>query len=136
MLRLLIEWLLNAVALVITAYVVPDFEVDGFGPALIAALVVGLLNVTLGWLLSILTFPLVWLLPRLMMLVIDAWCCTLRRNWFQGSDQAVSGRVYRRDCAGADPHRVCLCVVSRGRRICEQCLNGGTLSRDRTSNLA
>ena len=72
MLRLLIEWLLNALALVITAYVVPDFEVDGFGPALIAALVVGLLNVTLGWLLSLLTFPLVWLLPRLMMLVIDA----------------------------------------------------------------
>jgi putative membrane protein len=72
MLRLLIEWLLNALALVITAYVVPDFEVDGFGPALIAALVVGLLNVTLGWLLSLLTFPLVWLLPRLMMLLIDA----------------------------------------------------------------
>jgi putative membrane protein len=72
MLRLLIEWLLNALALVITAYVVPDFEVDGFGPALIAALVVGLLNVTLGWLLSLVAFPLVWLLPRLMMLVIDA----------------------------------------------------------------
>ena len=72
MLRLLIEWLLNALALVITAYVVPGFEVDGFGPALIAALVVGLLNVTLGWLLSIAAFPLVWLLPRLMMLLIDA----------------------------------------------------------------
>jgi putative membrane protein len=72
MLRLLIEWLLNALALVITAYVVPGFEVDGFGPALIAALVVGLLNVTLGWLLSLLTFPLVWLLPNLMMLLIDA----------------------------------------------------------------
>jgi putative membrane protein len=72
MLRLLIELLLNALALVITAYVVPGFEVDGFAPALWAALVVGLLNVTLGWLLSLLTFPLVWLLPRLMMLLIDA----------------------------------------------------------------
>ena len=72
MLRLLIEWLLSALALVITAYVVPGFEVAGFGPALIAALVVGLLNVTLGWLLSMLAFPLVWLLPRLMMLLIDA----------------------------------------------------------------
>ncbi|WP_263419382.1 phage holin family protein [Terriglobus albidus] len=72
MIRLLIEWLLNALALVITAYVVPDFEVDGFGPAVIGALVVGLLNVTLGWLLSIFTFPLVWLLPRLMMVLIDA----------------------------------------------------------------
>jgi putative membrane protein len=73
MLRLLVEWLINALALLIAAYVVPGFEVDGFGPAMIAALVVGLLNVTLGWLLSLLTFPLVWLLPRLMMLVIDAF---------------------------------------------------------------
>jgi len=72
MLRLVIELLLNALALVLTAYVVPGFEVDGFGPAVIAALVVGLLNVTLGWLLSLLAFPLVWLLPRLMMLLIDA----------------------------------------------------------------
>lgn len=70
--RLLVEWLLNAVALIITAYVVPDFEVEGFGSALIASLVVGLLNVTLGWLLTFATFPLVWLLPRVMMLLIDA----------------------------------------------------------------
>jgi putative membrane protein len=72
MLRLLVEWLINALALLIAAYVVPGFEVDGFGPAMIAALVVGLLNVTLGWLLSLAAFPLVWLLPRLMMLLIDA----------------------------------------------------------------
>ena len=58
MLRLLIEWLLNAVALVITAFVVPGFEVDGFGPALIAALVVGLLNVLFGMLLGLMALPL------------------------------------------------------------------------------
>jgi putative membrane protein len=58
MLRLLIEWLLNAVALVITAFVVPGFEVDGFGPALIAALVVGLLNVLFGLLLGLVALPL------------------------------------------------------------------------------
>jgi putative membrane protein len=58
MLRLLIEWLLNALALVITAYVVPGFQVDGFGPALIAAVVVGLLNVLFGVLLSLVALPL------------------------------------------------------------------------------
>jgi putative membrane protein len=58
MLRLLIEWLLNALALVITAYVVPGFQVDGFGPALIAAVVVGLLNVLFGVLLGLVAFPL------------------------------------------------------------------------------
>ena len=57
MLRLLIEWLLNALALVITAYVVPGFQVDGFGPALIAALVVGLLNVLFGVLLGLVALP-------------------------------------------------------------------------------
>ena len=58
MLRLLIEWLLNAVALVITAFVVPGFQVDGFGPALIAALVVGLLNVLFKVLLGLMALPL------------------------------------------------------------------------------
>jgi putative membrane protein len=57
MLRLLIEWLLNALALVITAYVVPGFQVDGFGPALIAAVVVGLLNVLFGVLLGLMALP-------------------------------------------------------------------------------
>lgn len=57
MLRLLIEWLLNALALVLTAYVVPGFQVDGFGPALIAALVVGLLNVLFGVLLGLVALP-------------------------------------------------------------------------------
>ena len=57
MLRLLIEWLLNALALVITAFVVPGFQVDGFGPALIAALVVGLLNVLFGVLLGLVALP-------------------------------------------------------------------------------
>ena len=58
MLRLLIEWLLNALALVVTAFVVPGFQVDGFGPALIAALVVGLLNVLFGVLLGLVALPL------------------------------------------------------------------------------
>ena len=57
MLRLLIEWLLNALALVITAFVVPGFQVDGFGPALIAAVVVGLLNVLFGVLLGLVALP-------------------------------------------------------------------------------
>jgi putative membrane protein len=59
MLRLLIEWLLNALALVITAFVVPGFQVDGFGPALIAALVVGLLNVLFGVLLGLVALPII-----------------------------------------------------------------------------
>ncbi len=49
---LLLRWLVNAIALVVAAYVIPGFEVESFGVALWAALVVGILNVTLGWLLG------------------------------------------------------------------------------------
>lgn len=58
MLRLLIEWVLSAVALVITAFVVPGFDVAGLGPAMIAALVVGLLDVLFGLLLGLMALPL------------------------------------------------------------------------------
>jgi putative membrane protein len=58
MLRLLIEWVLSAVALVITAFVVPGFEVAGLGPAMVAALVVALLQVLFGMLLGLMALPL------------------------------------------------------------------------------
>jgi putative membrane protein len=56
--RLLVNWLVSAVSLLIVAHVIPGIAVDGFFTALIAALVIGLVNATLGLLLKILTFPL------------------------------------------------------------------------------
>jgi putative membrane protein len=72
MIRLLIEWLLSALALIVVAFVVPGFEVAGIGSALWAALVVGLLNVTLGWVLHFLTFPLTLLTLGLFYFVVNA----------------------------------------------------------------
>jgi putative membrane protein len=72
MLHLLLIWLLSAIALLITAYVVPGFEIAGFGSALIASLVVGFLNATLGFLLKLVTFPLSILTLGLFFLVINA----------------------------------------------------------------
>ena len=72
MLHLLLIWFLSAVALLIVAYVVPGFELAGFGSALIASLVVGFLNATLGFLLKLLTFPLSILTLGLFFLVINA----------------------------------------------------------------
>ncbi len=68
---LLLRWLVNAIALLIAAYVIPGFEVDSFGVALWAALVVGILNVTLGWLLGFIAWPLSWLLPNLVFVLIE-----------------------------------------------------------------
>src|SRR5262249_60150505 len=56
--RLLVRWLLSAVALMIVTYIVPGFKVNGFIAALIAAAVIGLFNATLGLVIKIVTFPL------------------------------------------------------------------------------
>ena len=72
MIHLLLIWLLSAVALLITAYVVPGFEIASFGSALIASLVVGFLNATLGFLLKLVTFPISILTLGLFFLVINA----------------------------------------------------------------
>jgi putative membrane protein len=53
----LIHWLLSGVALLIVAKLLPGIEVDGFGAALIAALVVGLVGATVGLILKIVLLP-------------------------------------------------------------------------------
>jgi putative membrane protein len=72
MLHLLVIWLLSSVALLICAYIVPGFELAGFGSALVASLVVGFLNATLGFLLKLLTLPLSILTLGIFFLVINA----------------------------------------------------------------
>ena len=71
MIRLLVQWLLSAVALMVVSTLVPGFVVQGFGPALVAALVIGLLNATIGFFLKIITFPLSILTLGLFLLVIN-----------------------------------------------------------------
>jgi putative membrane protein len=53
----LIHWLLRAVALLIVAQILPGIEVDGFGAALIAAIVVGLVGATVGLILKVILLP-------------------------------------------------------------------------------
>jgi putative membrane protein len=55
--RLLLTWLLNAIALIAVAYLLPTVHVSSFGSALIAALVLGLVNTLIRPLLVLLTLP-------------------------------------------------------------------------------
>ena len=71
MLGLLFQWLLYAIALMVVAHIVPGFTVAGLWPALIASLVIGLLNATVGFFLKIVTFPLSILTLGLFLLVIN-----------------------------------------------------------------
>jgi putative membrane protein len=56
--RILLNWLVSAVSLLIVAHIIPGIEIAGLFTALIAAVVIGLVNATLGLMLKILTFPL------------------------------------------------------------------------------
>jgi len=68
----LLNWALSALAVWIVARLVPGFHVNGLLAALIAALVIGFVNATLGVFLKIVTFPLVLLTLGLFWLVINA----------------------------------------------------------------
>ena len=72
MLKLLIHWLLSAITLLVIDHFLHGFEVRGLEPALIAALVIGLLNATLGLVLKIITFPITIITLGLFLLVINA----------------------------------------------------------------
>lgn len=70
--RLILHWLLSAVALLIVAHLIRGFELRGFGSALIAAVVIGLVNATLGLLLKIISLPLIVLTLGIFWFVINA----------------------------------------------------------------
>ncbi len=58
MLTSLLHWIVSAVSLMLTAYLVQGFRVKGFGSALIAAVVIGLANIFVWPALIFLTLPL------------------------------------------------------------------------------
>ena len=68
----LLNWALSALALWIVAHLVPGFHLTGPFAALIAALVIGFVNATLGVFLKIVTFPLTLLTLGIFWLVINA----------------------------------------------------------------
>jgi putative membrane protein len=82
--RHLLHWVLSAVAVWIVAHVVPGISVSGPVAALIAALVIGLINATLGLLLKILTFPLTLLTLGLFWFVINALMLELAAAFVRG----------------------------------------------------
>ena len=78
--KLLLIWLLNALALLTVAYVLPGIHIDGFTAALVAALILGLINTLLRPLLILLTLPVTVVTLGLFILVINGLLF-----WFAGS---------------------------------------------------
>jgi putative membrane protein len=68
----LLTWLLTALALVLTGWLVPGITLEGFNAAIIAAAVLGLVNAVVKPLLILLTLPLTFLTLGVFLLVINA----------------------------------------------------------------
>mgnify|MGYP003433613091 CR=1 FL=1 len=72
MLKLIVRWLLLAAALLLVAYLYPGVTVASFGAAMLAALVLGLLNSIVRPLLVLLTLPVTLITLGLFLFVINA----------------------------------------------------------------
>ncbi|AFZ17071.1 phage holin family protein [Allocoleopsis franciscana] len=68
----LLTWLVAAVSLVITAYLVPGFVINSFIAALIAAVILGLVNAIIKPILVLLTLPITIVSLGLFLFVVNA----------------------------------------------------------------
>jgi putative membrane protein len=71
--RLLLHWVLSAIALLIVSHFVRGFQVSGFITALIASVVIGFINGTIGMLIKIVTFPFTIVTFGIFLLVVNAF---------------------------------------------------------------
>ena len=76
----LLTWLVAAVSLIITAYLVPGFVVQSFVAALIAAVILGLVNAIVKPILVVLTLPITIVTLGLFLFVVNALTI-----WFAGA---------------------------------------------------
>jgi putative membrane protein len=82
--HLIIHWLLSGVALLIVSWILPGIEVDGFGAALIAALVIGLVSATVGFVLKLVLLPFIILSLGLVYFVINGLMLKLASEFVPG----------------------------------------------------
>jgi len=92
--RLLLNWILSALAVIIVSKIVPGFVVRGLTAALIAALVIGLINATLGFFLKIITFPLAVLTLGIFWLVVNAFMLKFASVFVPGFQVQTFGAAF------------------------------------------
>lgn len=96
--KLIARWLLLAAALLLVAQLLPGVEVAGYGAALAAALVLGLLNTLVRPVLVLLTLPVTLLTLGLFLFVVNAamfWAAAslLEGLHVQGFGAALLGSI-------------------------------------------
>ena len=84
MLRLIVVWLISALALLTVAYLMPGIVVANFTAALVAAGVLGLGNAVVRPILILLTLPATLLTLGLFIFVINGLLFWMVGSWLQG----------------------------------------------------
>jgi len=82
--RWILHWIVSAAALAIVAYVVPGIHVDSVTTVFIVALVLGIVNATIGLLFKVVSFPLIILTFGIFWFVINALMLELAAAFVQG----------------------------------------------------
>ena len=82
--RFIIEILLMGLAMLLGSYLVPGVHIDGFGTAIIAAVLIALANATIGFILRVLTFPINFLTLGLVSFIITVLMILLVDNVMAG----------------------------------------------------
>lgn len=88
---LFLRWLILSAAIMVSAYLFPGIEVNGFGTALFAALVLGILNAFFRPILIILTLPINILTLGLFTFVINAFLLMMTSGVIGGLQVAGFG---------------------------------------------
>ncbi|MEA5593121.1 phage holin family protein [Rivularia sp. UHCC 0363] len=91
MMHFLLTWLGTAVSLLITAYIVPGFVIKSFVAALVAAVIIGLVNAFVRPILSILTLPITLLTFGLFTFIINGFTLWLASIFTPGYGFIISG---------------------------------------------
>jgi putative membrane protein len=82
--KLLLVWLINTLALIAVAYLMPSIQVSSFGAALLAALVLGLVNAVVRPVLVLLTLPVTILTLGLFIFVLNGLLFWMVGAWLEG----------------------------------------------------
>src|SRR5205809_4985170 len=82
--HLLLSWLISALSLWLTAQIVPGIRIAGFGTAMVATVVIAIVNATIGLIVKVIAFPLTFITLGLFLFVINAFLLKLASMFIPG----------------------------------------------------
>jgi putative membrane protein len=80
----IVNWLLSALALWLVAQIIPGIQIRSYGTALVATIVIALVDITIGPILRFIAFPITFLTLGLFRLVLNAFLLKLSSMFTPG----------------------------------------------------